>query len=500
MSRLNKVIRQKEKALDKRNAPVRSREIPTYSTSGRPIHHEKKKKKKSAHQYVTMAVVILFFGLIYIPQFFMADEMVSSDNSEIKIDGSAITLNNLALKNNPTKDFDGDGIDNSEETTKKTNPWEIDSDGDGLTDFCELYVTKTDQTKYDEDYLVSKQKELDEKKGKAVKSPYKIGNVILWADDYESKAYGSVVKTISGYRFCNFNGYAQFPDSDGKYAYKVENGVRIPLSYRKEENAWRVSSGDTIEVYDNELETTVEFSFFGNKFYVSDNFATSLLSKILPNKGFITSMTKTKMDVEPDTRKSVIIDIAKPDFDEDDTERFESNSKSLNDLQYLRETIKTDGSCVGVSLFNSEKGEYLAIAYGYTYEGDILLADMKTLKPVGVLGIEECSQKIMNEDGNIVTYSYFDFEGFGFDSKNGDRISFFTASSSEPSNNLGNDSSQGTEDSDTGEENQRESSTEQNNDSEGASETEEGAETSSVSSQAKVTKNQNRTEYDWTSQ
>lgn len=324
---------------------------------------------------------------------FLSEEKVSSENAAVKYDTSAIKLSSDALKNNPSKDFDGDGIENSEESSEGTNPWFIDSDLDGLTDYCELYVTKTNPKEFNKDYLIDQQKKYDEKKDKSLGSPYKIGNVILWADDYESKAYGSVVKTTTGYRFCNFSGYAQFPEDEGKYAYKVENGVRKSLTYREDERVWKVSSGDTVELYKKELEGTVDFSFFGMHIYASDNLATSVLSKILPDRGFITATAKTKMDVDPDTRDSTITDIKKVKYKKKDTYRFTMNTNKLNDLQFVRQTIKEEDDCVAVSLYNKNEGEYVAIVYGYTYEGDLLLADKDSLEPVGVLSTTEKAKK-----------------------------------------------------------------------------------------------------------
>ena len=55
---------------------------------------------------------------------------------------------------------------------------------------------------------------------------------------------------------------------------------------------------------------------------------------------------------------------------------------------------------------------------------------MNTLEPIGVLSIEENARKIIDDTGSLLSMSYFDFSGFGFDSRNGDRISFFAASAS----------------------------------------------------------------------
>ncbi|MFR3808662.1 MAG: hypothetical protein ACLTX3_06855 [Lachnospiraceae bacterium] len=91
--------------------------------------------------------------------------------------------------------------------------------------------------------------------------------MILWADDYASKSYGSVVETINGYRFCNFHGYAQFPDTEGKYAYANQNGVHTLLGKRNEENAWRIDGDASVELYDKKLKEICDLSIFGFHFY-----------------------------------------------------------------------------------------------------------------------------------------------------------------------------------------------------------------------------------------
>ena len=230
-----------------------------------------------------------------------------------------------------------------------------------------------------------------------------------------------------------------------------------------------MSSGDTVELYKKELEGTVDFSFFGMHIYASDNLATSVLSKILPDRGFITATAKTKMDVDPDTRDSTITDIKKVKYKKKDTYRFTMNTNKLNDLQFVRQTIKEEDDCVAVSLYNKNEGEYVAIVYGYTYEGDLLLADKDSLEPVGVLSTTEKAKKIMNESGTLVSYSYFDFEGFGFNSLNGDRISFFATSSGDTQKNRLGDNSENT--------------VEQNDSSENRTDTQDG-ESSNISDTA----------------
>lgn len=205
--------------------------------------------------------------------------------------------------------------------------------------------------------------------------------------------------------------------------------MRTLLPYRSEENVWKVSKGDLVELHKKKLKEIVEFDFFFRPVYAPKNTATSILAKILPDKGFITATEKTKKDIEPDTRNSVITKIQKPAYSKTDPSRFTMNSNTLNDLLFVREAIKENDSCIAVSLFNKDRGEYIGIVYGYTADGSLLIADNKTLKPIGVLSITEKAKKIVDNTGSMVSSSYFDFDGFGFHSQNGDRISFFAASS-----------------------------------------------------------------------
>lgn len=427
MNRLNQIMNQTEKAENKKKKQKSKKEstLPVYDMKGQNITPEKKKRdKRIAILILTLTGIIVF---LYFPGMFIkSTEQSKNSDAPVQTDTSAIRKTNSALRNNPSEDYDGDGLTNSEETTLGTDPWHIDTDGDGASDYYEAKISNTDPLTPDST-LLDVQTKNDKAKGKKVGSPYKIGNVILWADDYDSKAYGTVVETTTGYHFCNFNGYAQFPS--GKYVYRVKNGVRSLLSYRKDENAWKVSAGDLVEVYDEPLEEIVEFTFFTKPVYAEANTATELLAKMLPDKGFITAEKKMKIDVEPDTNKATVTDIVKPVFDSNDDYRYTVNNNTLNDLQFVRKSIEDDKSCIAVSLYNQEKGEYLAVIYGYTHSGDLLLADMNTLKPIGTLKITESARKMLDENGDIVSVSYFEFNGFGFSSNNGDRISFFASSS-----------------------------------------------------------------------
>ena len=298
MNRINQTIKKNQK-----KTKSDQKEIPTFGVDGNVIIPGKKERQKKIKKVIIIASAVALF--IYIPQFFMKGTSSSEKNKlAVSLDVSAVKRSTDAMKENSAADFDSDGIDNGEEQNQNTNCWFLDSDQDGLTDYCEIYITKTNPNKADIGYLIDKQKTEDEKKGKKVSSPYKIGNVILWADNYTSKAYGSVVETTRGYRFSKFSGYAQFPNSSGKYYYRLKDGIRTPLAYRADENVYRIEPYDTIEVYDKKLPRIIDLSIFGKHIYLNKNKFSSILATVLPSKGFISAQAKCRMDIEPDTRES----------------------------------------------------------------------------------------------------------------------------------------------------------------------------------------------------
>ena len=399
------------------------------SSYGRKEYSSGNKPKKSKKP-VFFLVVVLVLSVIYAPQFFMKDNDETS--AKVKLDTSAVSTARTVLKRLPSADFDGDGINNSDEEKYGSNPYFVDSDNDGINDYCEVYVTKTNPAKADEDYLITKQKKIDSSAKKDLGSPYKIGNDILWPDDYTSRSYGSVIETINGYRFKDFNGYAQFPDAS-KHYYQYTDGIRKKLEYRKEEKVYKIKSDKngecTVEMYSKPLKFKEEFSAFNHHFYFPQNLPLQILTDVLPDKGFITGIEKTTVDIDPDTSDAVTADINIPDYDKTSDARFTLNTNTLNDLQYLRETIKS-GSCVALSLYKEDEGEYIGIAYGYTSTGDIMIADPDTKDYIGNIQIREKAKKMMNKDGDIVSFSYFDYSGLGFDSEKGDRICMFASTAS----------------------------------------------------------------------
>ena len=422
MSRFKRVLEENQEAA--KGIPKKEDySMPVYRFDGKASRTGKKGAFIKAKVMIIATSFIL--GILYIPQFFLKD---SVESNAISKDVTYLnhTLNTKARNNNGNLDYDNDGLTNAQEIELKTNLWDIDTDGDGVSDAYESKTNNLNPVKSNK-YLHNLQKEIDKQNNETVSDPYKIGNVILWAEDYDSKAYGSVIETVTGYRFCKFKGYAQFPDYENITVYKVENGKRIELSYLKKEQAWKIDGDMEVEVYKEPLEEVIRFGLFENYSYINNNFIFNGLAAILPDKGILSAAKMTSMDIDPDVRNSTTANIQAIEYNVDDYARLTHNDNSLEDLMYVRNAIK-DKACIGVSLYSHEYGELIAIIYGYTYTGDLLLADTNTLEPIGTLKIDESAKKLLVDDNNIVSYTYFNFSGLGFNSENGDRISFFTAS------------------------------------------------------------------------
>lgn len=437
MSRLNKVISDTNKAQNQTiiNKPKKNTTIPQYNSYGRVVKAEKSKRQKRLLAFSVMMSVLLIF--IYVPPIFINKANNQNTNPYIvQVDPYAIQLSNTRLSTSPTEDFDNDGIDNSREITENSNPWSNDTDFDGCSDYYELTVSKTSVYEYEANTIIGIQNKMDSDNNKQVSSPYKMDNVILWPNDINSRALGGVIKTYSGYYFYNYTGYAQFPNSENCYAYGIKGDTRVKLDYLEDENAWEINGVNEVEIYNEPLEEVIEYKLFTKTFYSKVNGFNNVMNFILPDNGFVAARKRTIKDVEPDTSHSTTAEIVAPEFDYNNTDRFATNTNSLANLQYVREMINNN-KCVAVSLFDENDGEYIGIVYGYTYSGDLLIADYKTLEPIGKIYITEIGRKIIDKDTTFEYDTIFAWKGLGFSSSSIDRISFFAVSDSNINNMTG---------------------------------------------------------------
>ena len=366
--------------------------------------------------------------IVYIPPLLHKKDSLIEE-TVIAADASALRISTRYCKDNPDLDFDEDGMPNYlEEQYGSSLFWE-DTDYDGISDYAEVFLTKTSPVTKDVT-LISEMVSEDRKRGDTIGTPYKIDDIIFWPDDYEVKAKGGVVRTLSGFRFCFYKGWIRFPEKVFAYAY--EDGVHTPLLHKEEEEAWYIDGDYEVKCYLEKLSFVNELTLpFAGKVYLDDSQIPQILSKVLPdNGGILTCRRIAEIDIDKGSQENVINPVVKPFFDESDTSRFGKDQNALKDYSYVIRCLDK-GRCVALSLYSSNVGEAEGIIYGYTSDGDLLVADPESLKPAGKIRITEYAMRMMGKDGEIGQHTWFEWSGLGFDSlKYGDRINFLSSADS----------------------------------------------------------------------
>ncbi len=267
---------------------------------------------------------------------------------------------------------------------------------------------------------------MDTSQGTTIQTPYKIDDIIFWPDDYSSKAFGAVVRTLSGYRFWNFHGWVKFPEK--VYAYTYDNGRFKDLKYRSYEDAWRIDTSDEVLLYPSppQFVSLLTLPLLG-EFTLPDSPLGRVMDKLLPDEGGPVTCYRTVIGIEEAWAQPVAVaQLAVPSFDKSDYSRLNNDMHSLTDLAWVYELLN-NGQCAAVSMYSGSSGESIGIVYGYTRNGDLMVAD-ESLQPAGMIRIDERARRMMDQDGNITQVSWFEWEGFGFDSaRRGDKISFFAS-------------------------------------------------------------------------
>ncbi len=423
MSRIDDIIKNQMKS----DKTVKVRPIPEFSSDGKVIKRGNSILKK---RILTVILVLCsIYVVFYAPGLFMRDKKDISNNMVLDPDTSSIKLYNDMMSKSQSNDFDGDGLDNSTEENYSTNIWSRDSDNDGADDYYEIYVSKTSPTEYNKDILIDIQKKSDKEKGDKVDTPYKCGNVILWAKDYESKAKGGVIETPLGYHFTDFNGYAQFAENNALFAYTNDNGKYEPLTFNDKYEVWNIDNYHNVVMFSSPLEEIVAYKFFGKPVYAKDNFFHTMMVALLPSRSFISANKMTREDVEPTMSFTQFADNYNISYDKNNYERLSKKTNTLNDLQFVRSMID-ENKCVAVSLFNENVGEVRCIINGYNEKNDLFVIDEETYEDLGVIHINEVARKSIDKNGNYAVNTYFTWYGLGFSSDYGDRISFFSVAGS----------------------------------------------------------------------
>lgn len=420
------LVKKKMKKVKKAKNKEEQATILGFDENGRPIKEKKPIKKGPIIAVASIAVIL---GFLYLPACVKEPTKSLSNSKVTTLNNEMIRTATTYFNTYPDEDFDGDGLSNSLEISYGTNPYSCDSDGDGLTDYTEIYNLNTSPMTWNrnlQNFVAS----IDESNEATTGTPYKIGNVILWADNLYSKSYGGVVKVIDGYQFSNFNGWAQFPDNG--YAYQYVDGIHKKLEYRADSNAYRIDGTMRVVFFSEDMEKHYRFEAFGNVSYLDDDTFGEILDFILPdygNKAFLKCYPVMDCDKVGVDRQDVVLEIKTPEYELTD-DRFSKNDESFETLSKVFTYINA-GKNVAASLYLDNHGETLIDIYGYTSDGDLLIADLETLTPCGVLSINEKCGRRMDANNVVSIQQWFTFNGIGYGTQNWSRLVFLFDESSD---------------------------------------------------------------------
>lgn len=368
--------------------------------------------------FIVLICITVFMLSIYIPSWFTRNE--KEEYYSLAYDPSAVEFNKTLIEGKyGVMDFDEDGANNEDEDYYKTNIFDPDTDGDGYLDGYEI---KHNMNPNKKNSIVSAVKKIVEENDSDLSTPYSDEGVILWPDSYDDRAYGYVIKDMNGYIIRNFNGWAQFPNSLNKKVYDYNDGKLRTMKYREREDAYYIDKDSFIIIIDDEPKFKYRFSAFGTTYVIKNKIIGNVLSFILPSKG-TTYLKCQKVPLLGFNEKSTTTRINSLNFSNTFEDRLTANTNSLEDLSSVINIIKK-GKCVYVSLYKDEYGESVGIIYGVDKNNNLLIADPETRKYSGKLHITLMGRNSI-QDNKIVKMTWFDFEGLGFDSSNGDRINFF---------------------------------------------------------------------------
>lgn len=247
--------------------------------------------------------------------------------------------------------------------------------------------------------------------------------MILWADNLYSKTYGVVVKTIDGYQFSDFSGWVQF--TEGGYAYEYVDGIHKSLPYKEVENAYYIDGSPRVILYDEPAQKMYKFEAFGQVAYLPDNFFGQALDFILPDYGnYAPLKCYPILDIDEIgvNREDKTTGIIPPSYWLDDS-RFSRNDNNFEALAKVMSSIN-EGKTVVASLYTDGYGETVVLVYGYTADGDLLIADINSEEPVGIISIEEKCARRINNEGIIGIEKWFEFRSVGHSSYKWAKIAF----------------------------------------------------------------------------
>ena len=336
-------------------------------------------------------------------------------------------LRRVCLNSSET-DFDNDGVTNSAEYELGLNPFNIDTDRDGIIDGVEIKNNTDAKTKNDD--LINLIEKADKSNKKDIEMPFVKNDMVIWCDDYESKAYNSIAQTLNGnYVISDFNGYVRFRESEAT-AYVIRNGYYEKLEYVDASQAYRVDAENEpvyITISANEKEYVTQFTLFSKNKTIKNEKIGKILEFLLPasDSWLCAKRIAEENNEEPikAEEQNIVTTMEFPEVDGLEEQMLKKCSYDLKVIKAVYDAIDNDQS-VSCCVFNLSQYEIVYV-YGYDNYGNLLVCD-KDYNKLGTIPIIPKNTFRYSGD-ELVQVEYFEFMIDG-EIKNDWNISFFSLS------------------------------------------------------------------------
>lgn len=117
MSRLKQIKAQQKQVRTPKKEHKNQTGLPVYNSRGKNITPSRKQKQKKLG--ITLIICSGIFAFIYLPQYFYVP---TAQTVNVSTDITAIRKANTVLREDPSGDYDGDGLSNADEETNGTDP------------------------------------------------------------------------------------------------------------------------------------------------------------------------------------------------------------------------------------------------------------------------------------------------------------------------------------------------------------------------------------------
>lgn len=116
MSRLKQIKAQQKQVRTPKKEHKKQTGLPVYNSRGKNITPSRKQKQKKLG--ITLIICSGIFAFIYLPQYFYVP---TAQTVNVSTDITAIRKANTVLREDPSGDYDGDGLSNADEETNGTD-------------------------------------------------------------------------------------------------------------------------------------------------------------------------------------------------------------------------------------------------------------------------------------------------------------------------------------------------------------------------------------------